>query len=390
MKIKNISAREILDSRGEPTVEVALTLANNEVIAASVPRGKSAGSYEAVAVPTQKAVRNINTFIAKKLRGMDVRKQKSIDETLCALDGTTTKKKLGGNTLLGVSIAVARAGAQSAGVPLWRYVEREAHVGRASMPRLFMNMINGGLHAGNNLDFQEYLVIPKTSNISGAIIIGVKLYRTLGKTLCFKKGETARNIGDEGGYAPMFKDNIEPLSILVSVAKRLGLHKKIDFGIDVAANSVKIKKEGLVSIYRDIKGKYPLIYIEDPFKENDFAGFGNFKKILGGNMLIAGDDLTVTNVVRMKKAKMSESINAVIIKPNQIGTVTESIEAVRLATKFGWKVVASHRSGETNDDFIADFAYGVGAFGLKLGAPARGERISKYNRLLEIERGRHE
>ena len=247
-------------------------------------------------------------------------------------------------------------------------------------------MVNGGLHAGNNLDFQEYLVIPKCRTIAESVDVGVKMYHALGDALEKIKGKNAVNLGDEGGFAPNFKDNIEPFQILRSVAKKLHLENKIEFGMDAAATDIKkMSDKKLEEIYVKLVRDYKLVYLEDPFSEKDFLAFAALNLHFKGKIWIAGDDLTTTNVRNMKKAHAEESVNAIIIKPNQIGTVTEALAAVRLAREYGWAVVASHRSGETDDDFIADFAYGVRADGLKLGAPARGERIAKYNRLLEIE-----
>jgi enolase len=390
MKIKSLTARQILDSRGKWTVEVALKTKEGICVVASVPQGKSTGSSEARALPAEQAVRNVNERIAPWMKRKEFKDQLSLDVFLCELDGTASKKKLGANATLPVSIAFARAMAQQKRMPLWKYIRgisRKGSIANGSLahPRLFINVVNGGLHAGNNLDFQEYLIIPKCRTIAESVEIGVKMYQALGQALKKMKGKNAVNLGDEGGFAPNFKNDIEPFQILKSVRKKLHLENKVDFGMDAAASDIKnIRDRKLETTYIELVRRYGLVYIEDPFSEKDFLGFTALNLHCKGKVWISGDDLTTTNVRLMRKAYAEGSVNAVIIKPNQIGTVSEALDAVRLARKYGWAVVASHRSGETNDDFIADFAYGVHADGLKLGAPARGERIAKYNRLLEI------
>ncbi len=410
MKIKSLLARPILDSRGMWTVEVLLETKSGVRAVASVPQGKSTGSSEARALPVEQAVKNVNERIAPWMKRNDFKDQAALDAFLCKLDGTVLKEKLGANAILPVSITYARAEAAEKKMPLWKHIRGSLPFsakaedpcfqmsksksmdsrfrGNGTIhPRLFINVVNGGLHAGNNLDFQEYLIIPRCRTIAESVEVGVAMYHALGVTLEKMKGKNAVNLGDEGGFAPDFKNNIEPFQILRSVAKRLHLEKKIDFGMDAAATDVKkLSDKKLEETYIKLVRNNKLIYIEDPFNEKDFLAFASLNLHFRGKTWIAGDDLTTTNVLNMEKARDEESINAVIIKPNQIGTVTESLDAVRLARKYGWAVVASHRSGETDDDFIADFAYGVHAEGLKLGAPARGERIAKYNRLLQIEK----
>lgn len=392
MKVKSLEARPILDSRGKWTVEVELVLRNGVRASASAPQGKSTGSSEAHALPAAQAVRNINGAIALKLRGKDFRSQAALDLFLINLDGTAAKSKLGANSILAVSIAFARACAETRRIPLWKYLREtyglpvKPHKD-VTHPRLFMNLVNGGLHGGSNLNIQEYVVIPKTRTWKEAVEMGTEIYRELGDVIARTKGKTATNIGDEGGYSPNFKDDIEPIHILASILKRLRYQNKVNFGIDAAATDIKkLNDNELKSLYGKLIRNYGLLYLEDPFGEDKFEEFAELTGKFGGGVWIAGDDLTTTNVQRMERAHAERSVNAVIIKPNQIGSVSEALDAVRAARKYGWKVIASHRSGETNDDFIADFAYGVGADGLKLGAPARGERVAKYNRLLEIER----
>ena len=353
-----------------------------------MPQGKSVGSYEATTFPAAVAVKNIEKFVSPRLKKFDPAKQKEIDEFLIKLDGTATKKRLGANAILAVSIACVKAGAYEADKLLWKHIRNLSGLNAGKewqAPRLFVNVINGGLHAGNNLDFQEYLVVPKAKSVKEAVDVILKLYSGLSDYLIKLKGKSAVNVGDEGGFTPNFKDNLEPFYVLDKVARKLRVESKIDFGLDAAASDVSLSASKLNSIYKKLESKFHLFYLEDPFGEDEFGKFAKLKETLGGKVLIAGDDLTTTNLARMEEARNKSSVNAVIVKPNQIGTVTESIEAVKLAYEFGWQVIVSHRSGETNDDFIADFAWGVRALGLKLGAPARGERIAKYNRLLEIE-----
>lgn len=391
MKIKSLSARRILDSRGQWTVEVTSETKDGIRVIASAPQGKSTGSSEARALPTEQAVQNVNKRIAPWIKRKDFQDQVSLDAFLCELDGTSSKAKLGTNATLPVSVAFARVMAKQKEIPLWKYIRAQAGNGAMAKgtlahPRLFINVVNGGLHAGNNLDFQEYLVIPKCRTIAESVDVGVKLYHALGDALERIKGKNAVNLGDEGGFAPNFKNNTEPFQIIKSTAKKVHLENKIDLGMDSAATDIKkMNDKKLEDVYIKLVRDSNLIYIEDPFNEKDFLAFAALNLHFKGKIWIAGDDLTTTNVRNMKKAHAEESVNAIIIKPNQIGTVTEALNAVHLARKYGWAIVASHRSGETDDDFIADFAYGIYADGLKLGAPARGERIAKYNRLLEIE-----
>jgi enolase len=398
MKVSSLSAHPILDSRGQWTVEVSLTLQNGARATASVPQGKSTGATEARALPAATAVKNVNTIIATRIIHKDFLDQASLDEFLVRLDGTKTKSRLGANAILAISIAFLRATALTKKVPLWKHI-REVYgiwvdpTATALHPRLFMNVVNGGLHAGNNLHFQEYLIIPKARTFKESIDVGMAVYHALGAALVKAKGRGAANLGDEGGFAPNFKSDLEPFQMLRAVAKKLKLDKKIDFGVDAAATDVKgLSRVQLGNTYKKLIKEYSPIYIEDPYNENDFK---NFAAITAANNIknksrlwIAGDDLTTTNTDRMEMAQAKKSVNAIIIKSNQIGTITETLNAVRLARQYKWAVVVSHRSGETNDDFIADLAYGVAADGFKLGAPARGERIAKYNRLLEIENGK--
>lgn len=390
MKISSLSAHPILDSCGQWTVEVSLALQNGVRATASVPQGKSIGATEARALPAATAVRSINSVIATRIIHKDFLDQAALDEFLVRLDGTKAKSRLGANAILAVSIAFLRATAHTKKVPLWKHVRDVYGVwvdptATALHPRLFINVVNGGLHAGNNLHFQEYLIIPKARTFKESVDIGTRIYHALGTALVKAKGKGAGNLGDEGGFAPDFKNDLELLHMFRVVAKRLNLEKKIDFGVDAAATDIKgLTLRQLHNLYKKLIKEYHPLYIEDPFDENDFKNFAALSATTA-KLLVAGDDLTTTNTERMELAHAKKSINAIIIKPNQIGTITEALNAVRLAREYKWAVVVSHRSGETNDDFIADFAYGVAADGFKLGAPARGERVAKYNRLLEIE-----
>lgn len=391
-RIRSLEARPILDSRGKWTIEAAIEFKDGIRAIASVPQGKSTGSHEAVSLPADIAARNVNRVIAPYLKRHAPRSQAALDAVLGGSSAAPARvfrgKKLGANASLAVSIAYARAEAAARRMPFWKHIRAIAGltVPAAHRPRLFINVINGGLHAGNDLDFQEYLIIPRARTIKESVAIGTAMYHALGDALRRAKGRSATNLGDEGGYAPSFRDNTEPFRILRRVAKELRLTKKVDFGMDAAASDIKGWRESeLAAEYAKLFRDYRLAYLEDPFGEERFEAFARLMARFGKRTLITGDDLTTTNTRRMEMAHAEGSVNAVIIKPNQIGTVSDALAAVRAARKYGWAPVASHRSGETDDDFIADFAYGVGAYGLKLGAPARGERVAKYNRLLEIE-----
>lgn len=387
-KIRRITARPILDSRGTWTVEAALELADGTRAVASVPQGKSTGSHEAASLPADRAVKRIEADIAPKLKGMDVRDQAALDLTMREQDGTPNKNKLGANAILAVSIAALKAAAAAEGVPVHERVRALMGLppGRLRRPRLYMNVVNGGLHAGNNLAFQEYMIIPKAATFHEAAEAGARIYHALGALLARRKGRGALNVGDEGGFAPDFGDDAEPFRLILRAADSLKLRKKIELGLDAAATDVDMTAALLRKTYLSFERKFPLIYLEDPFPEESFSDFAKLKDSLP-EVRVTGDDLTTTNVRRMERAHAEGSVNAIIVKPNQIGSVTETLDAIRLARQYGWSVVVSHRSGETNDDFIADLAVGAGADGIKLGAPARGERIAKYNRLLAIERG---
>jgi enolase len=409
-KIKKIKAREILDSRGNPTVEVELETDFGKFFA-SVPSGASRGKYEAVELRdggkrylgkgVRKAIENINKVIAKKLKGLDVKKQKEIDQALIELDGTENKSKLGANAICGVSLAVCKAGASTKKLSLYKYIRElyNSQLTTYNLPKPSFNIINGGAHAGNDLDFQEFMVCPKGKNFSENLRIVAEIYHKLKEIISKKYGKLATNLGDEGGFAPPSKDPEIAIKLIFEAAKSLNYQNKISIILDVAASQffdgkkykTKIGNflgEELANFYLKLIKKYPIEGIEDPFAQDDFESWQNFSsyfQLLTSNFLIIGDDLTVTNPKRIKMAKEKGLCNAIVVKINQIGTVTEAIEAAKLAKSFGWKIMVSHRSGETTDDFISDFAVGIGADFIKSGAPARGERVAKYNRLLKIE-----
>ncbi|MEK7559654.1 MAG: phosphopyruvate hydratase [Patescibacteria group bacterium] len=385
-KIKNIRAHKILDSRGEWTIETEISLDNGIISRASVPQGKSVGSFEAKSVLPDKAIESIEKTITPMLIGRSPEDQHEIDDLMISADNTPDKSNLGANSILGISLNCARTASLASNIPLWKYLASKFDLSANTNPKLFLNVINGGLHAGNNLRFQEYLIIPKGETLDDSVNIGVNVYQAVKKYLIKNLGASASNLGDEGGFAPNFPNELAPFEILEKVIKEEGLEEKIDFGIDAAANSIKSNSHELAPIYNEMKKRFNIYYLEDPYKENEFKNFSKIKGEIGETTIIAGDDLTTTNVIRMKKAKEQDCINGIIIKPNQIGTLSETIEAIKLAKEWGWKVIVSHRSGETNDDFIIDLALGSGADGIKTGAPARGERIAKFNRLLQMQR----
>jgi len=411
-KIKSVKGREILDSRGNPTVEVELSTGLG-VFWASVPSGASKGKHEAVELRdggkryhgkgALKAVNNINKIIAPKLIGKDSANQKEIDEILINLDGTENKSKLGANSICGVSLANCRAGSAAKNLPLWKFISTLSvylsiyEINR--VPEACFNIINGGAHAGNELDVQEFMIVPRVEPFSKSLQTASEIYQELKNIIKRKYTDLGTNVGDEGGFAPPLRTSEEALNLILRAAGNLGEQNKIKIILDVAAsqffkkNNYKMKigvfsRERLLNYYLDLIQKYPILGLEDPFSEDDWEGWQKIMsnvKCQMSNVLVIGDDLTVTNRERIKSAKERKACNAIIIKPNQVGTVTETIEAAELAKSYGWKVIVSHRSGETCDDFISDLAVGIGADFIKTGAPARGERVAKYNRLLKID-----
>jgi enolase len=409
MKITKLIAREILDSRGNPTLEVTCELDDKYRALAAVPSGASTGVHEAVELRDKEdsryrglgvlqAAKNVNVeiFDFVKEKSFD---QRSLDETLVKLDGTKDKSKLGANAILGVSLAFAKASAVSQNLELFEYIGKISGNTIFSIPTCMFNIINGGKHADSGLDVQEFMICPVgIKTFSKQLQAASEVTQSLKKILS-QKGYTV-GVGDEGGFAPHLKSNEEALELIQqAIAEAKYSNEEIKIAVDVAASSLysdkmcTLKIDGkeeclssvdLVSWYEKLVDKYGIISIEDGLSEDDFNGFALLNKKLGKNILVVGDDLTVTNVERIKQAKQSSAINSVLIKPNQIGTVTETIEAVNLTKEYGWKPFISHRSGETSDTFIADLAVGTSSPYLKSGAPVRGERVAKYNRLLEI------
>ncbi len=386
-EIDAITARTILDSRGEQTIEATVKLFGGTIACASVPQGKSRGTKEATYVSANAAVLNICEIIAPALKNSVSTKQKEIDEKLKTLDATKNKAKLGANALLAVSIASARAAAAARNVPLWLHLREMSGIPITvtSRPRLFVNLINGGEHAHNQLSFQEYLAIINGANFAEMIKIEVVIRNNL-KQILNSRFTGELRLGDEGGFAPEISNNLEPFHLIKIASGKFIADGQVSLGTDVAGNNAKLPQDKRDRLFAAAIKEYQLSYIEDPYAEEDFVSFAKMTAAYGGKVIIAGDDLTVTNSKLMRLANNKKSVNGVIIKPNQIGTISEALEAVRTANSFGWKVIASHRSGETKDTFIADFAYAIGAFGLKLGVPTQHVRRTKYDRLLEIDR----
>lgn len=406
-RIVQVKAREVLDSRGNPTVEVEVWLETGFFGRAAIPSGASTGKYEALELRdkdperffgkgVQKAVFNVNEIIAPQLEGLESSRQAEIDQLLCELDGTENKSKLGANAILGVSLACARATAEELGIPLFIYIGGQ----RAKvLPVPFMNVINGGVHADNPLDFQEFMIAPwGAKTFSEALRMGAETYHTLKKIL--KEKGLSVSIGDEGGFAPQIGSPEEALDFLVTAIEKAGYKPGEDIAIalDVAASELYennvykfpgmnqvLTKEELVEYYKKLVNNYPIISIEDPFSEEDPEGFKLIIKELGNKIQIVGDDIFVTNPKRIEWGIKENLANAVLIKLNQIGTLTETLDAVELAYKNKWRCMISHRSGETEDTFIADLSVAVNSGQIKTGAPARGERIAKFNQLLRIE-----
>lgn len=405
-KIKNIEAREILDSRGNPTIEVELETENGFFID-SVPSGASTGEGEAIELRDNdedrylgkgvlNAISNIK-FISEELEGHSIH-QKEVDDAMISLDGTENKRKLGANAIMAVSLAVARAGAKAEKKELFEYIASISN-NEIKLPSPCFNVINGGKHAGNNLAFQEFMINFEGNKLKDQIKMASEFYHTLKDFISLKYGKEGINVGDEGGFAPALNDPKEALDLIAKTAKKLNYLGDIKIFLDIAASEfydkkenkynlskgVSFEREELVKYYKELCDTYPIKSVEDPFEQNDFEGFRMLNQQMLGNLLIIGDDLTVTNTKFIEKAYEKNAINGLLVKINQIGTVSEAIEAVNLAKSYNYKIMISHRSGETNDDFITDFAVGLGAEYIKSGAPARGERIAKYNRLLKIE-----
>jgi len=407
-KIERTISREVLDSRGNPTVQVDI-YTRSGFGRFSLPSGASKGHLEALelrdgdrqrfaGLGVQKAVENVNKILGPKIQGMDSREQQKIDRTLISLDGTENKAKLGANAILGVSIAVSRASADTAKSPLYRAL---AGGRKPTVPLPLMNIINGGKHAGNDLSFQEFMVIPAGfRTYKDALRCGSEVYHALRLRLEAKYGKSAINVGDEGGFAPPISSVEEALGQINDAVDEAGYSpgQNVILGIDAAADSFYNERAGtydvdgrelasgeLLELYRSLQDKFPLKSIEDPFHDEDFENFARITKKLGARVQIVGDDLFVTNIKRVAQGINAKAANALLVKINQIGTLTETIEAVEMARKANFGLVMSHRSGETEDNSIADISVALATGQIKAGAPARGERTSKYNRLLLIE-----
>ena len=407
--ILDIHAREVLDSRGNPTVEVEVVTESGVMGRAIVPSGASTGAHEALELRdgdksrylgkgVEKAVENVNDLIAPELIGLPVDAQTEIDNIMINLDGTENKDKLGANAILGVSLAIARAAASEFGLPLYKYI---GGVNAKVLPVPMMNILNGGEHADNNVDIQEFMILPVSAKtFKEALRVGSEIYHNL-KNVLKSKG-LSTGVGDEGGFAPNLKSNEEALQVIIEAIEKAGYKAGEDvyLGIDAAstefydANSKKyiLKGEGkeftseeLVNYYKDLCNRYPLISIEDGMSEDDWEGWAMLTKELGEKVQLVGDDLFVTNTKRLRKGIEEGISNSILIKLNQIGTLTETIDAVQMAKQAGFTAVISHRSGESEDAFIADLAVALNTGQIKTGAPARTDRIAKYNELLRIE-----
>lgn len=414
-KIMSVKARQVFDSRGNPTVEVDITTGDG-LFRSMVPSGASTGIYEALELRdgdkanymgkgVSKAVDNVNKLISPAVVGMDPSKQADVDQKMLRLDGTENKSRLGANAILGVSMAACKAGAAAKKVALYQHIADLAGVTKFVLPVPSFNVINGGSHAGNKLAMQEFMILPLgASSFREAMKMGVEVYHTLKKVIKEKYGQDAVNVGDEGGFAPNIQDNREGLNLLKESIAKAGYAGKVMIGMDVAAseffkegiydldfknpkNDGMMKKTGdqMIELYRQFVKDYGLVSIEDPFDQDDWASYPKLTTAVGKGTQIVGDDLLVTNPKRIRMAIEKKACNSLLLKVNQIGTVTESIEACLAAQKAGWGVMVSHRSGETEDSFIADLVVGLKTGQIKTGAPCRSERLAKYNQLLRIE-----
>lgn len=412
MKIRKIKANEILDSRGNPTIKTTVELEDGAIGITAVPSGASTGVHEAKELRDSdskrysgmgvlRAVENVNSEIAGKIVGMDGADQEKIDQAMVDLDGTEDKSRLGANAILSVSVAIARAQASSEGKEIFQYLTRfnPDFSGEFIMPIPEMNILNGAKHAGWTTDIQEYMIFPvKANSFKEAVRMNVEIYHIL-KIIISEKGY-AVTVGDEGGFAPRVNSNEEPFELISEAVEKAEykLREDICFGIDVASSEFfedgkyRLKKESkemnaqeLSNFYKELLDRFPIISIEDPFDQDDWEAFKNFQSEQGNSIQIVGDDLFVTNVKRLQRGIEEKSANAILIKLNQIGTLTETIQAINLAKKNNMSAIVSHRSGETEDTFIADLVVAMNTGQIKSGAPARSERVAKYNRLMIIE-----
>jgi len=404
-EIIDIKAREVLDSRGNPTIETEI-ITGGGYGSAIVPSGASTGKHEALELRDKNdryggkgvlnAVRNVNETITPLLIGMDIRKQKEIDRVMIEEDGTENKTNLGANAILSVSLAAARCGADTINIPLYQYIGGlNAYV----LPVPMMNVINGGQHAGNELDFQEFMIMPVgAKSFSEALRISAEVYHQMKKIIAKKYGKGSTNVGDEGGYAPPMKEISEPLEIIMSTLEELSYKDVVKIALDTASSSFydekskrynamgkKMSSGELIDLFADVCSKYPIISLEDPMAEDDSEGFVEITKKLGKKIQIVGDDNFVTNRKKLSNGIKNGACNSLLLKVNQIGSLTEAIDTASLAYRNGYSVVVSHRSGETEDTMIADIAVGISSGQIKTGAPTRSERCAKYNRLLRIE-----
>ena len=403
-KVVELFAREILDSRGNPTVEVDCLLDSGAMGRAAVPSGASTGSREALELRdgdknrflgkgVSTAVDNINTRIAAEVEGMDAREQAMIDLVMKQIDGTENKSKLGANAILGVSLAVARAAAEASGLPLFLYL---GGVGARTLPVPMMNVVNGGAHADNNLDVQEFMIVPAGfDTFSEALRAGVETFHNLKKILHDRKLTTA--VGDEGGFAPSLQSNAEALDLILSAVEKAGYKpgQQVYLALDVAASEFFDKKyafEGekrsgdeMIAYYQKLRKKYPILSIEDGMAEGDWGGWEAMTKAMGADTQLVGDDLFVTNPAIFQQGIERGIANAILVKVNQIGTLTETLEAIEMAKRAGYRSIVSHRSGETEDSTIADLAVATNVGQIKTGSASRSDRVAKYNQLLRIE-----
>ncbi|NBD74328.1 phosphopyruvate hydratase [Patescibacteria group bacterium] len=385
MTLSALTARPVLTSRGTWTVEVTARLSDGSVGVAAVPEGKSAGSHEVPAVTPTQAIQHIEGEISDALTGIVLDAHTRVDSILRELDGTDNFARLGGNTTLAVSVATAKAFACKQGVPLWHYLAGVAGTS-PGYPKLLANLINGGVHAGSGLPYQEYLISPQVAHPEYAIHMTARFYLALGELLAERFGPHATALGDEGGYTPPCEDPAEPYHLFDEVRERLQLEPEfLCYGLDAAANEIEEQATYVTrERYQALAEAHPLCYLEDPFTEDDLESHAALKASVPERTRIIGDDVTTTNVHRMSAAREADALSGLIIKPNQIGTLTDTLHAIARAREYDWSVTVSHRSGETTDPFIADLAVAVAADSFKLGAPARGERVEKYNRLLAI------
>lgn len=408
--IKYVDALQVIDSRGDPTVEVTVETVGGGIGRAIAPAGASRGKFEAIEIRdgdqkrykgrgVLKAVNNVINYIAPAIQGMDSRKQYEIDRVIIELDGTPNKEKIGGNAMIATSLAVAKAAASTANLPLFQYL---GGVRSRVLPVPMLNIINGGAHAGNELAVQEFMIVPiGFDSFSEAIRTAVEIYKELKSVLKSRYGPAATNVGDEGGFAPPMKMVKEAIEALITAIKNCGydVEKQIKISLDAAASQFydearkvykidgkELDREKLLEYWKGLTDEFSLLSIEDPFNEDDFEGYSQLRVLTKGRLIVVGDDLTVTNVSRLKEALRKGSVSGVIVKPNQVGTLSETLEFIELAKQNGIATIISHRSGESEDTSIAHMAVAVGGPFIKTGAPARGERTSKYNELLRIEK----